>query len=73
MRRALQDGGKRDMRQGPEELMSRQATACKFRRSQATEEAGEGARINERIGLPAAQEGGLVPEDVVNRNRRAGR
>ena len=26
VRRALQDGGKRDMRQGPEELMRRQAT-----------------------------------------------
>ena len=70
VRRTLQDGGKWDMRQGPEELMRRQATAREFGRSQAAEEASEGTRVNERIGLLAAQEGGLVPEDVVNGDRR---
>jgi hypothetical protein len=70
--RTLQDGGKRDMRQGPEELMRRQATASEFGRSQAAEEASEGTRVNERIGLLAAQESGLVPDSVVNGDRRAG-
>ena len=72
MRRTLQDGGEWDMRQGSEELMHRQATAREFGRSQAAEEAGEGTRVNERIGLLAAQEGGLVPDGVVNGNHRAG-
>ena len=73
MRRTSQDGGKRDMRQGPEELMRRQATASEFGRSQAAEEASESTRVNERIGLLAAQEGGLVPDSVVNGDHRAGR
>ena len=60
------------MRQGPEEPMRRQATAREFGRGQTAEEAGQGARINERVRLLAAQEGGLVPEGVVNADRRAG-
>ena len=60
------------MRQGPEEPMCRQATAREFGGSQAAEEAGQGTRVNERIGLLAAQEGGLVPDGVVNAVRRAG-
>ena len=60
------------MRQGPEELMRGQAPAREFGGSQATEEAGQGTRVNERIGLRAAQEGGLVLEGVVDADRRAG-
>jgi hypothetical protein len=72
VRRTLQDGGKWDMRQDPEELMSRQATAREFGRSEATEEAGQATRVKERIGLLTAQEGSLVPDGVVNADRRMG-
>src|SRR5215831_14626329 len=58
------------MRQAPEELMSRQATAREFGRSEATEEAGQGTGGKERVGLLAAQEGGLVPDGIVNADRR---
>jgi len=73
VRRTLQDSGERDVCQDPEELMRRQATAREFWGSQAAEEAGEGARVGEGVGLLAAQEDGLVPDGVVNRGRRAGR
>src|SRR6266571_4862776 len=53
--------------------MRRQATAREFWGSQTAEEAGEGARVGERVGLLAAQENGLVPDGVVNRGSRAGR
>ena len=66
------NGGEGNMRQGSEELMHREATAREFGRSQAAEEAGEGTRVNKRVGLLAAQERGLVPDGVVNGNRRAG-
>lgn len=72
VRRMLQDGGKRNMRQGSEELMHHEATAREFGRSQATEEAGEGTRVDKWVGLLAAQESGLMPDGVVNGNRRAG-
>ena len=68
----LQNGGERNMRQGSEELMHREATAREFGRSQAAEEAGEGTRVDKWVGLLAAQESGLVPDGVVNGNRRAG-
>ena len=73
VRHTLQDSDEWDIRQGSEELMRRQATTREFGRSQATEEAGEGTRVNERIGLLATQEGSLVPDGVVNGNRRAER
>ena len=72
VRHMLQNGGEGNMRQGSEELMHREATAREFGRSQAAEEAGEGTRVNKRIRLLAAQERGLVPDGVVNGNRRAG-
>ena len=72
MRCTLQDDGKWDMRQGPEERMRGQATAGERGRSQTAEEAGEGTGVGERVGLLAAQAGGLVPDGVVNDNRRAG-
>ena len=50
--------------------MCRQATAREFGGSQATEEAGEGTGVGERLGLLTAQERGLVPEGIVNGDRR---
>ena len=56
----------------PKSCMHREATAREFGRSQAAEEAGEGTRVDKRVGLLAAQESGLVPDGVVNGSRRAG-
>ena len=72
MRRTVQDRGERHVCQGPKEPMRRQALAGEFGGRQAAEEAGESPGVGERLGLLAAEVGGLVPDSVVQRDWRTG-